>query len=998
MINWKGYVPDLIPLFWRYTDDSVHKVLTAAEDSLKDLFQDVETRYKALAIETCEDYKPELLRPMYLYMLTDDDGRFPEAQWKKFKEYQKKFFRDRYFIYPESPDPGTLLWKSIQEITDCTALYNGITVTKDTGYFWIETPDGGGPGTIVFKTNPFDVFLGRWTETEITAPWKRTYRCRRLVLWVSGLNMSESVMETHYADLISTPEVIDMFRDDGALSAFVYNFYRTLYRGATQMSIAAFVNSLAGYDYIKSDYETVGTWGVSYDPETGTELNRWLLTDKNKYYLPFDVNFGRWVKPGAVLPKYTPLARLLDVYSYDEDPDWIFDPTTGAAGYLEGVITTRGGVPGATDNPFFMFAAEQPNPPRFDLCRQLERRNLYSQEGNPVNHFQTLEEGLWHNLVGRNIVYVVFRDQELYEKYCNVIYDLLLEVVPIHVHCIVDYELDGWFFYDPELTDETGVTWFADEDFKLIEDPEQTDKLYYELSIYHPMAADAPDGEGNIFEYQDTVEVIGRAPSGSKIRMWLIDSDSTHAPHTLTDLETGLQILEIVGDGLFKFSFKITEDFAPRNAVLKLECIQEEETEMPERYATAPIRIVPHALWFTSIPGHGDTPAYALQNYAYTLSGRADENASEGLSVTLTWPHRAEPVPGETIYSVTVQLDHNHEFQYTIPGGDEDQPPVGVYEVRAEIVNGTRDRYSAGEERFTNTPAAVEINCLPTIFHLDTSTQYRGAGLRNDVLLDFPLQPVTPDNTVVIRTPHSGDRLYIGTTTAVMGLATFDDGTEVRLYKTVDGTDTLIGITTALNRRFLFDWPVIGDDGQVSIKAVCGNAEASVDVTLAIVLAIDIPVADSPITADIPMGYRVRSSVYETAHIQIDDLVSDEITFIDGVAEGTLTVSGEQVTLGTIFKVTEGGEVQISDTMPVVLTCIGGSRTESVNLILKKADNNFIMTPSTAAVSWRPGVQQQYETSLTATTSASGWKPERNDSNETNITAATSASGEVVTD
>ena len=176
---------------------------------------------------------------------------------------------------------------------------------------------------------------------------------------------------------------------------------------------------------------------------------------------------------------------------------------------------------------------------------------------------------------------------------------------------------------------------------------------------------------------------------------------------------------------------------------------------MPEWYVTAPIRIIPHALWFTSIPGQGDTPVYALQNHAYTLSGKADENASEGLSVTLTWPHRAEPVPGETIYSVTVQLDHNLEFQYTIPGGDEAQPPVGVYEVRAEIVNGTRDIDSTGEERFTDTPAAVEINCLPTIFHLDTSTQYQGAGLRNDLSLTFPTQPVTPDSTVIIETPGS---------------------------------------------------------------------------------------------------------------------------------------------------------------------------------------------------------------------------------------------------
>lgn len=721
MINWKGYVPDLIPLFWRYTDDSVHKVLTAAEDSLKDLFQDVETRYKALAIETCEDYKPELLRPMYLYMLTDDDGRFPEAQWKKFKEYQKKFFRDRYFIYPESPDPGTLLWKSIQEITDCTALYNGITVTKDTGYFWIETPDGGGPGTIVFKTNPFDVFLGRWTETEITAPWKRTYRCRRLVLRVSGLNMSESVMETHYADLISTPEVIDMFRDDGALSAFVYNFYRTLYRGATQMSIAAFVNSLAGYDYIKSDYETVGTWGVSYDPETGTELNRWLLTDKNKYYLPFDVNFGRWVKPGAVLPKYTPLARLLDVYSYDDDPDWIFDSTTGAAGYLEGVVTTRGGASGAVDNPFFMFATDQPNPPRFDLCRQLERRNLSSQEGSPVNHFQTLEEGLWHNLVGRNIVYVVFRDQELYEKYCNVIYDLLLEVVPIHVHCIVDYELDGWFFYDPELTDETGVTWFADEDFKLIEDPEGKD-IYGELSIYHPLPAD----EENVYHYGDTVSVIGRAPVNSLVKLTLTDSGgSTFTPESL---EPALlpNPFYVYGDGLFEFDFKVIETLLPRNAVLRLTIVPEDGEDSDPRAAEVPVRIVEHTLDFSTPSG-----SYAWHGYDFTLTGTTD--APDGHWVKLTWP--GDPTdPGSATVEAEVHVTGG-VFTYTT-----DSLPAGEYTVYADVRNGTRRSGSAGEDRFTDRPASVSLRVMPNEIDYAECTLYEGSGLRDDFEITYPVQ------------------------------------------------------------------------------------------------------------------------------------------------------------------------------------------------------------------------------------------------------------------
>ena len=752
MNSWKEPEIDLIPLFWQYADDGIREVLTAAEDSLKDLFNDLHTRYNALKIQTCEDYKPELMRPMYIRVLTGADDKFPEAVWEKLKPYQRKFFQDRYFLYP-SEESG-LLWSCLQEMTEAQSLYCGGQYLETGQDFTVTLPDSsGGKAQISFARDPFTVFQGYVTQDEITSPWRTVYQYKQLVLWASDLKMSESVIDTHYTDLIADKSVQKVFRNSESYSVFVYNFYKVLYQGATVEALDAFVNSLSGWAYTLTEGEKVQLLDIAWNAEFEKEMRR-VTTDINVYWVPLDARLNPKLVPGVALPQYTPIGESIVVKTYLEDPDWIFNSDAESVGYLDDVITVDGITGGRSWS--FDFNTKPPHHPRFDICRQVQRKPGTLAYGDPRRHFQSLEEGLWHNVVGPNLVFINFLDGAVYEKYEELFYNLFLEIAPVHVYCYLTHELTGWFFFDPERTDETGITWFTDEDWLLIEDPEQTDKLYYELSIYHPVAADKPDSEGNIFNYKELVEVLGRAPVGTKIRMWLIDSDSTHAPHLLTDSTTGLQVIEVVGDGVFEFSFEITEDFAPRDATLKLERIIEEGSDMPEWYVTAPIRIIPHALWFTSIPGQGDTPVYALQNHAYTLSGKADENASEGLSVTLTWPHRAEPVPGETIYSVTVQLDHNLEFQYTIPGGDEAQPPVGVYEVRAEIVNGTRDIDSTGEERFTDTPAAVEINCLPTIFHLDTSTQYQGAGLRNDLSLTFPTQPVTPDSTVIIGTPGSG--------------------------------------------------------------------------------------------------------------------------------------------------------------------------------------------------------------------------------------------------
>lgn len=844
MNSWKEPEIDLIPLFWQYADDGVREVLAAAEDSLKDLFNDLHTRYNALKIQTCDDYKPELMRPMYIRVLTDDQDGFPEAVWSRFKPYQKKFFRDRYFLCPSDDIEDTgAVWECLQEMTDARSLYCGGRYLEADSDFQVVLPErSGGKAKVVFVSDPFTVFSGYVTQDEITSPWRTVYRYRQLVLWASDLKMTESVIDTHYTDLISDKNIQAVFRDAASYSVFVYNFYKVLYQGATVEALDAFVNSLSGWAYTLTEGEKVQWIEAALNDASGTMQH--VVTDCNEYWVPLGVRLNPKLVPGVALPQYTPIGESIVVRTYLEDPEWIFRKDSEIVGYLDNVVTTDGVTGGRSWS--FDFSASPPHHPRFDFCRQTPAKSSDSSahlaDGDPRRHFQSLEEGLWHNVVGPNLVFINFLDGEVYEKYEELFYDLFLELAPVHVYCYLTHELTGWFFFDPELTDETGVTWFTDEDWAFIEDPEKSEKLHYELSIYRLTAEGAED---NVFGYTDVVTVTGRAPSGCRIRLWLTDSDSTHDPWLLEDVESHLQTVEIMGDGVFEFKFKIVEDFAPRDAVLRLERVREDET-MPEWYVTTALKILPHTLCFDN-----DAPEYAMQNHEYSLSGRADGKAAPGLAVTVTWPYREIPVPGEPVYSATVYLGEDRSFIFTIPGGDEAQPPLGTYGVHAEIVNGTRNPESSGDARFIDSPAVIGITCLPTIFDLATSTQYRGAGLRNDADLEFPVQQVVaPVYTLTLTSPVNGAEIQLGSEVTIAGTTDFADGSTVTIKSVVSGTETTIGTATVAGSAFSYTWTAAGNPGTIAIKAVCNGIEDSVDVTLAAV-ASDLSI-DSDVQADTP--------------------------------------------------------------------------------------------------------------------------------------------------
>ena len=243
----------------------------------------------------------------------------------------------------------------------------------------------------------------------------------------------------------------------------------------------------------------------------------------------------------------------------------------------------------------------------------------------------------------------------------------------------------------------------------------------------------------------------------------------------------------------------------------------------------------------------------------------------------------------------------------------------------------------------------------------------------------------TPDNTVVIRTPHSGDRLYIGTTAAVTGLATFEDGTEVRLYKTVNGTDTLIGTTTALNRHFLFDWTVTGDEGPASIKAVCGNAEASVSITLKSVIEIILPEELASVQADVVFPTTVESEREGVIEVYTGGVKIAELPVVDGIAQGNLVIPNSLVRGGSCYIVNGSTEEPVGNISSMTLTySIGNvSKTVIVNVTgnqefglgttsahLEKiiVSDPFITSASTSVELSRVQVEDSFELGTTSVT------------------------------
>lgn len=156
------------------------------------------------------------------------------------------------------------------------------------------------------------------------------------------------------------------------------------------------------------------------------------------------------------------------------------------------------------------------------------------------------------------------------------------------------------------------------------------------------------------------------------------------------------------------------------------------------------------------------------------------------------------------------------------------------------------------------------------------------------------------------------------------------------------------------------------------------------------------PAQGAEVTLGTPFSFDVFTLLSDTVDVYLDSTKLATLTVENQKAEGTMTISSQWFTVGTIFKITEGGEVQVSNRYNGTLRFVSGEQELSVAVVLIDFDNNFDMTPDTSAVYWKPDYHYSKETNITPATSTAYWKPEHQYSKETSITPVTSATFEII--
>lgn len=417
---------DLVPVFWKVlretAKDPEKLALQAAGAEFMEIFRDMRTRYAALNILTCPVYKPYGSRTITMRRLPDQIL----TAWSGLGESRKSFFRDRLFLVPE--DAGRFsLYDITNSVTSLSSLpdRSGQVLENDRDYLTDE-------GRIVFNEDPFELewVYGIAVEKTITVPWGGRYSYNEAVMYASGLDTLDSPLFTHYEGLVSDTAGRSMFSTEALYALFVYNYFKTLYKGGTVPSLQGFINAMAGSPYILENAETVVRFDVVL---VDGVLVRRVYTDRHSYDIPLGVPLGSWVIPGAVLEKYTPIGEYIKINNYAYDPEWVGSQTHPDLAYL-------------TDK-----SSGISEPVEFDLdttysfseiaAAPVMQRPRFDTSWSPVDEngrIRTGTYGLWHKVVGPDFVMFEFATQELYDSLADLFIIILKEILPIHIIYGVD--------------------------------------------------------------------------------------------------------------------------------------------------------------------------------------------------------------------------------------------------------------------------------------------------------------------------------------------------------------------------------------------------------------------------------------------------------------------------------------------------------------------------------------------------------------------------------
>ena len=953
------YPVSLIPTFWRYSKSDERYVLDAAEQSVADLQRDITTRYNALEIETCDDFKPELMRPMYLYRLTDQDI------WPKLKEYQKNFFKSNYYIWPEGD-----VWMCNQEITDAETLYNGTYLVRDTDYFVRSVSGSGGDtdssvgsGVVQFTNNPFDVFSGQTSFQEVTTPWRKTYECEVLVLWASKLKMTESVLDTHYADLIMDKDVQQTFRNSTSYQSFVYNFYKVLYQGATTAGLVGFINSMSGLEYIQEDYETISTFYFDINPDTNC-LCRVIVTDKHKYYLPVDITVGPWVKLGARLPKFTALGEYLTVRTYLEDPDWIFSYGDGV---LNNVVVMADGSPLDKEYPYTFKNESVPLPeacelegdtPRFDICKQVS-----------VNEIQSLSTGLWHNVVGPNLVVIEYPQSLVNTAIKDALENIILpEITPIHVFCHWERKpIRGWFYYDPEEE-----AWFQDELGNLIEDLEGPGDTPAPV----PTSLDVTSPEpGETYLPGETILIAGNAqPDTMPVSVYV--NDELYAELDGGDFSTEYLV---PAPGAYRVMIK----FADKEADIDTECETFSVTlSAPDVVFTGDTI---HVSGITDLPS-GATVNLAVSGIPSTTSvvsgGTFEANilaGTQGVKIITASAEYADSVTATVnVRNHTINITSLEDGQSFFTGD------MVIISGETDLYDGTEISIAFGEETLTATANNGEFSC-EAVIESAGNIEITASAENSDP--DF-VWITASDHTIEITSPEPDQQFFVGDTITVNGTTDYEDGTilDIAIHDVVSLSSNGNYTTAEVNNGTWSAKISAEDFGDFIITAYRGSIVAEVQISITIRLQVITPETGTVIANRATIEATVVSPSSVSVYLKDPDNTETYVGSIVKSGTGTEPFSGI-ITLpdrsgqlvGTVVKIVDDQEVLVDDLIARNLVFKTTSQTAVVPMQIRLPVNRTWMVTERSDVSlWHPDIQYTSTVQFKETGSTDIWIPEHN--------------------
>lgn len=253
---------------------------------------------------------------------------------------------------------------------------------------------------------------------------------------------------------------------------------------------------------------------------------------------------------------------------------------------------------------------------------------------------------------------------------------------------------------------------------------------------------------------------------------------------------------------------------------------------------------------------------------------------------------------------------HPYTFKVTV------QLPLSQYE--CDVIFGLIKQYKRFVCRELNEYVTQEYGWMPV------------SGLMVGRYVDFGVQLVP--GFVSINSIESGETVRIGTNVTISGVAGFDDGATVSLYR----GEALIGMATVSGNAFSYTWRAAGASGSDVIRAVCEEAEDSVSVEFVVVIVVNEPVENQAVTVGTAFDVSVQSVAEGNVSVYIGNALIASIPIEDGLAEGTAVIPDSLAGVGSAFIVDGGTETPAGGdlTIPLRFADANGSATVNVKAAL----------------------------------------------------------------